>query len=82
MKKRIALLDMMSIQMRCEYLSDLRYLDYEQRAFLAKKVAQLSPEDADLHDWNDALEYMAQAPPERTAKAAKEQLVWLLSRRR
>lgn len=82
MTKNESLLDAMSIQMRCEYLSDLHDLDNEQLALLAQKVEQLSPEDVDLHDWNDALEYMAHAPPERIAKTAKERLVWFLSQRR
>lgn len=76
-----SLLDAMSLQMRCEYLSDLRYLNNEQQAFLAKAVEQLPPEEVDLQDWNDALEYMAHAPPERTAKTAKEQLIHFLSQR-
>jgi len=82
MTKKLPLLDAMSVQMHCEYLSDLHDLDNEQRALLAQKVKQLSPEAMGLHDWNDALEYLAHAPPERTAKAAKERLVQFLYRRR
>jgi len=81
MTKQISLLDAMLIQLRCEYLSDLHNLDNEQRVLLAQKVEQLSPEDVDLRDWNDALEYMAHAPPERTAKTAKERLIHFLSQR-
>lgn len=82
MTKKLPLLDAMSIQMHCEYLSDLHSLDNEQRTSLAQKVEQLSPEAMELHDWNNALEYLAHAPPERTAKAAKERLVRFLYQRR
>lgn len=78
MKVQLSLLDVMSIQMRCDYLSDLCFLDDVQRALLAQKLERLTAEPEDLHDWNDALHYLAQAPPEQTAQAAKERLIALL----
>lgn len=38
-----SLLDLVSIQMGCEYLSDLRFLDSGQRAALAWKLERIPP---------------------------------------
>lgn len=73
-----SLLDLMSIQMGCMYLSDLRFLSPEQRRYLAQKLDRLTPREEDVREWNDALDYLTGAPPEETAQAAKEQLVKLL----
>ena len=70
-----SLLDLMAIQMKCEYLSDLRFLSPEQRRYLAQKLNRLTPREEDIRDWNDALNYLTGAPPERTAQAAKAKLV-------
>lgn len=59
MTAQLSLLDGLSIQMRCDYLSDLRFLNAGQRALLAQKLERLAAEEEDLHDWNDALEYLA-----------------------
>lgn len=74
-----SLLDLIAIQMKCEYLSDLRFLSTEQRQYLAQKLNRLTPRKEDMQDWNDALNYLTGAPMEATAKAAKERLVYLLS---
>lgn len=74
-----SLLDLLSAQMGCMYLSDLRLLPAEERRRLAEKLERMEPGDADLRDWNDALNYLADAPPEATARAAKERLAALLS---
>lgn len=73
-----SLLDLLSIQMGCMYLSDLRFLSPEQRRYLAQKLDRLTPREEDVREWNDALDYLTGAPPEETAQAAKEQLVKLL----
>ena len=78
----VSLLDAISIQMGCEYLSDLRFLDSGQRTVLARKLEKLPLEMADLHDWNDALEYLAGAPPCDSREEAKKQLVMLLTQPR
>ena len=65
-----SLLDLLSIQMKCEYLSDL---------YLAQRLNRLTPREEDAREWNDALGYLTGAPPEDTAQAAKERLVSLLS---
>lgn len=74
-----SLLDLLAIQMKCEYLSDLRFLSLEQRRYLAQKLDRLTPREEDLYDWNDALKYLTDALPEQTAQAAKVRLVELLS---
>ena len=66
-----SLLDLLAIQMKCEYLSDLRFLTQEQR----QKLDRLTPREEDIRDWNDALDYLTGAPPESTAQAAKAKLV-------
>lgn len=74
-----SLLDLLSIQMGCMYLSDLRFLSLEQRRYLAQRLDRLTPRQDDVREWNDALDYLTGAPPEDTAQAAKERLVHLLS---
>lgn len=69
------LLDLLSIQMKCEYLSDLRFLSPKQRRYLAQRLDRLTPREEDIQDWNDALNYLTGAPPESTAQAAKAKLV-------
>lgn len=76
----LSLLDLMSMQMGCAYLSDLRSLDKERRAILAHRLERMEAREEDLRDWNDALKYLANAPPEQTAQAAKERLVEDLNR--
>ena len=70
-----SLLDLLTIQMKCDYLSDLRFLTQGQRQYLAQKLDRLTPREEDIRDWNDALDYLTGAPPERTAQAAKAKLV-------
>ena len=74
-----SLLDLMSIEMGCMYLSDLRFLPLEQRRYLAQKLDGLTPREEDIRDWNDMLGYLTNAPPESTTQAAKARLVSLLS---
>lgn len=74
-----SLLDLLSIQMGCMYLSDLRFLSLEQRRHLAGRLELLTLLEKDIREWNDALDYLTGAPPEDTAQAAKERLVHLLS---
>jgi len=55
---QISLLDAMTVQMKCGYLSDLRFLSGEQRKWLAMKLERTPAETASLSEWNDALEYL------------------------
>lgn len=79
MMVRQSLLDLMSIQMGCMYLSDLRFLSPKQRRYLAQKLERLTPREEDVHEWNDALTYLTDSPPATTAIAAREQLIKILS---
>ena len=74
-----SLLDLLSIQMKCEYLSDLRFFSQEQRRYLAQRLDRLTPREEDVREWNDALIYLTGASPEDTAQAAKARLLYLLS---
>lgn len=75
-----SLLDLLSIQMGCMYLSDLRFLSPEQRRYLAQRLDRLTPRQEDIREWNDALAYLAGAPPEETAQAARERLIHALEK--
>ena len=55
---RMSLLDAMSIQMGCAYLSDLRFLNSEQQRRLAQALEKIPADSATLFEWNDALEYL------------------------
>ena len=70
-----SLLDLLAVQMRCTYLSDLRFLSNMQRRHLARMVDAVVPLDEDLWEWNDALEYLSGLPPQKTAIEAKTALV-------
>ena len=79
MRVEQSLLDLLSIQMKCEYLSDLHFLSSEQYRYLAQRLGRLTPREEDMGEWNDVLTYLTDAPPEITARAAKERLVALLA---
>lgn len=69
----------MSVQARCEYLSDLRYIDGAQRARLARALEKISPEAGTLFEWNDALAYMTgEAKPCESAAQARAELIEFL----
>lgn len=73
------LLEYLSHRAGCAYLSDLKYIDSWQRARLVHVLEEIPAEATDLHTWNDALDYLAQAPPEQTAEAARSRLITALS---
>ena len=75
-----SLLDLLSIQMGCMYLSDLRFLSLERRRYLAQRLDRLTPRETDIREWNDALDYLTGAPPEKTAQAARERLIHALEK--
>lgn len=70
-----SLLDLLTIQMRCTYLSDLQFLLPAQRYYLSQVLERLTPREEDLRDWNDTLEYLTGMPPEKTAVEAKQKLI-------
>ena len=71
----LPLLDFLAYKAGCQYLSDLPYSGEWQRARLARELERVPAEAAALLEWNDALAYLSQAPPEKTAQAARERLI-------
>ena len=72
MKRRDAdLLDRMAQEIGCLYLSDLRWPDGAGRKKLADLVQRLTPDEASLREWNDALAYLTDAPQQPTAEQAR-----------
>ena len=69
---QMSLLDAMYMQTNCPCLSDLRRLHDWQKARLARSLERIPPEAASLHEWNDALEYLAKGPPQQTREAAPD----------
>lgn len=73
------LLDALASIAGCSYMSDLRYLDSWQRIRLTRVLENIPTDMAGLDEWNDTLVYLGRDPPEKTAEAAKEQLIQILS---
>lgn len=63
----------------CEYLSDLRFLSNVQRMELRRTLERIRPETAALAEWNEALNYLANAPPAESPAQAKANLIAYLS---
>lgn len=78
----IPLLDALSIQADCDYLSDLRCLSGWQKMRLARALERVPADAASLKEWNDALDYLVRDPPQETAQAARERLIQSLSQPR
>ena len=79
---KMDLLDALSIRAGCACLSDLHALNEWQRGRLARELANIPADAADLKEWNDALQYLSRDPPQDTAEAARERLIQSLSRPR
>lgn len=75
----LPLLEFLQYKAGCTYLSDLRCLDGWQRARLARVLGQIPLEAASIHDWNDALDYLAQTGPEQTVEDARARLIAVLT---
>ena len=73
----LPLLDFLAYRVGSAYLSDLPRMN---GARLARELEQIPAKAASLHDWNDALAYLAQAPPEATPQDARDRLVDCLIR--
>ena len=71
----LPLLEFLAYKAGCQYLSDLPYAGGWQRARLVRELERMPAEAATLLEWNDALAYLSQAPPEKTAQAARERLI-------
>lgn len=72
----LPLLEFLAYKTGCTYLSDLPRASGVR---LARVLEGIPAEDADLREWNDVLAYLAQAPPEETALAARERLLSALA---
>jgi len=76
---KIDLLEALSIQADCTYLSDLKHLDGLRRARLVRALERVPPDAAELREWNDALEYLTGAQPRADAEQARAALITGLS---
>ena len=76
----MSLLNTLSKQMGCVYLSDLRFLDTLQHRRLVEILKYISVEDFELREWNDALYYFTGInQPKPDAEQSKAALItWLL----
>lgn len=79
MNVQMSLLDYLMCQVRPHMLSDLHSLNELERGRLIRALERLEPEERALREWNDALDYLVQAPPERSALQAKKKLLILLN---
>ena len=75
------LLDYLSRQAGCVYLSDLRDPTGAVREKLEAAVAGFPVQEASLQEWNAVLEYLFRARQRETAEQAKTQLLKLLKRK-
>lgn len=78
----MGLLERCTEEVGCTYLSDLRYLDTEERFRLAGAVEQIAPGEYSLAEWNDALDYLAGGAPAPSTGEAKQRLLLGLTRLR
>ena len=75
----LPLLEFLQYKAGCTYLSDLKSISGWQRTRLARVLEQIPADAADLRTWNDALNYLAQAPPATFAETARERLIAALT---
>lgn len=78
MRTQRCLLELLSFQMGCTYLSDLQFLSPVQLRYLAEKLERIPPWEEDLDEWNDALEYLVHASEEKTSQDARGKLIQLM----
>lgn len=71
----LPLMDVLAYRAGCAYLSDLPRATGWQRAQVARVLEEIPAEAASLRMWNDALDYLAQAPPAPTAQEARARLI-------
>lgn len=75
----MSLLEWMSNACGCTFLSDLCFLQKWEKVRLAHRLEQIPPDRISLREWNDALQYLAGALPEKTQQAAREALLRALT---
>lgn len=77
---KMDLLDALTLQADCDYLSDLKHLNDWQKIRLARELAKVPTDAAALKEWNDALEYLTGAQPCANAEQARAALIAGLSK--
>lgn len=75
------LLDYLMCRIRPHMLSDLHCLNELEHRRLIRVLEELKPDCGTLEEWNDALAYLVQAPPEQSALEARRRLISLLKTR-
>ena len=75
MKQNQSLLDVLAESAGCSCLSDLRAIKKPKRQQLADKLERISPEVHSLAVWNDALNYLVSASPQKSPEAARKLLI-------
>ena len=68
-------MDVLAESAGCSCLSDLRSIKKPKRQQLADKLERISPEDYSLAVWNDALNYLVSASPQKSPEAAHKLLI-------
>lgn len=63
----------------CDFLSDLRFLDFPKKLRLAAEVGRIPVSAGNLREWNDMLTYLGETEPRHSRDEAKEILVDILS---
>lgn len=79
MDAQMSLLDCLAYCAGCTMLSNLHHITRLERSRMLRALKQMTPEDASLKDWNDALVYLTGAAAEPTASAARIRLIEGLS---
>ena len=71
----VTLIDYLTRETGCEYVSELHYLDPARKAKAVEALMKLTAETYPLEKWNDALSYVAELPAQETAEAARAQMI-------
>lgn len=70
-----SLLDWMARQAGCEYLSDLRKLTGRQRLSLMTALEPVKAQEQEIHQWNDALDYLFRGKARPSAAEARDAIL-------
>ena len=79
MRCEIPLVELLALRAGCRHLSDLHCMDTVQRHVLLRALGRLPAQDAELSEWNVALNYLLKLPPELTPEEARNRLIQSLS---
>ena len=73
--EKLDLLEMLSTELKCQFLSDLRSMVDKRSGEILKLIEPIPLERCTLHTWNDALNYLVCEQPQTTRSEAKELLL-------